>query len=171
MARTKRPDEMEPSEREPGQRLPPGQRIVLQRPPDSPRYAMTDLVNETGFSARTIRYYVTEGILKPAQGRGPSATYDKDHLLRLRMIDELKTEENLPLDQIRDRLAKLTIADLEAHFAIATRPVEGRWRRVIFHPDLELNIREHDEPDYDFERIVNEIIDYGRFKFEQRGAT
>jgi DNA-binding transcriptional MerR regulator len=167
MSKTQRSISSEPNEIDSCQRLPPGQRIALQKAPDSPRYSMNDLVNETGFPARTIRYYVTEGILQPAHGRGPKATYDKDHLLRLRLIDELKTEENLPLDKIRERVGRLSTSDLEAHFAIASRLIEGRWRRVIFHPDLELHIREQDEPDYAFERTVDEIINFARFKFEQ----
>lgn len=131
---------------------------------------MNDLVEQTGFSARTIRYYITEGILKPAHGRGPAATYDKDHLLRLRLIDELKTEENLPLDSVRERLGKLSTSDLEAHFAIASRPIEGSWRRIIFHPDVEMNIREQAETDYGFERVVEQVIQYARFAFDQLEA-
>lgn len=155
------------SPRDGSQRLPPGQRIDLPRPPSSPRYSMPDLVKETGFSPRNIRYYVTQGILNPAHGRGPKATYDKDHLLRLRLVDELKREENLSLDRIRERLDDMSTSDLEAHFAIASRPIEGKWRRIVFHPDIEMNIREREETDYAFERAVDEVINHAQYVFDR----
>ena len=167
MSQRQRPGGSESKTRDRGQRLPPGQQIELPRPPSSPRYSMQDLVNETGLSPRTIRYYITENILNPAHGRGPKATYDKDHLLRLRFIEELKTEENLPLDRIRERLGDMSTADLEAHFAIASRPIEGRWRRIVFHPDVEMNIRERDETDYAFERAVDEVINHAQWIFDR----
>lgn len=152
-------------------RLPPGRPVAMPPVPDTPRYSMNDLEAATGVSGRTIRYYVTQQLLKPAQGRGPAAAYSKDHLLRLKMIDELKTAENLPLEKIRERLDKLSTSDLEAHFAIETRAVEGRWRRVLFTPDLELHIRERAEPDYQFEQVVDRIIRFARFELEQREVT
>ena len=148
-------------------RLPPGRPVPMPPIPDSPRYSMKDLEGATGLSDRTIRYYVTQKLLKPAQGRGPAAAYTKDHLLRLRMIEELKEKDNLSIEKIRVRLDKMTTFDLEAHFAISTRAIEGRWRRLLFHPGLELHIREQDEPDYQFERAVDLIIQYARFTMEQ----
>jgi DNA-binding transcriptional MerR regulator len=138
--------------------------------PSSPRYSIGDLEEETGFNARTIRYYISEGMLTPAHGRGPSATYDKDHLLRLRMIKELK-EEFKPLDAIKERLANLSTEDLEAHFAIQTGPVEGRWRRIVFNSDLELHVRERDQRDYRFERAVEQIVQHARFVLENFEET
>lgn len=146
-------------------RLPRGRPVAIPPVPTSPRYSIGDLEAETGFNARTIRYYISEGMLTPAHGRGPSATYDKDHLLRLRMIKELK-EQFLPLDTIKQRLADLSTEDLEAHFAIQTGPTEGRWRRIVFHPDLELHVREREQRDYRFERAVEQIIQHARFVLE-----
>lgn len=147
-------------------RLPPGRPIVLPRVPDSPRYSMEDLTRETGFSARTIRYYVTEGLLTPAHGRGKTATYDKDHLLRLRMIQELK-ESFLPLETIKSRLADLETSDLESHFAIESRQTEDRWRRISFGRDLELNVRDRGSRDYAFDRAVDTIVQHAKFVLDQ----
>ena len=151
-------------------RLPPGRPVAMQAVPESPRYSMSDLETATGVSSRTIRYYVTQELLKPAQGRGPAAAYSKDHLLRLKLIDELKATENLPLDKIRERLKPLSTADLEAHFAIENRAIEGRWRRVLFGPDLELHVRELASPDYAFEQAVDQIIQFARFTLDQLEA-
>jgi DNA-binding transcriptional MerR regulator len=150
-------------------RLPKGRPVAIPRVPDSPRYAMSDLEAETGFNARTIRFYISEGMLAPAHGRGPSATYDKDHLLRLQFIRQLK-EEFLPLDEIKERLGEMSTSDLEAHFAIDPGPSEHRWRRVAFSPDLELHIRDRGTRDYAFERAVEQIIQHARFVLEHLEA-
>src|SRR5262249_28126708 len=86
---------------------PRGRPVAIPAVPEPHRYAMADLERETGLDARTIRYYITRGLLQPAHGRGPSATYDLGHLLRLRMIQLLKNDR-LPLDDIKTRLAELT---------------------------------------------------------------
>jgi DNA-binding transcriptional MerR regulator len=130
------------------------------------RYTMADLERLTGFSSRTIRYYIQEGLIRAAHGRGPSATYDRDHLLRLLRIAELKTEVSA-LDQIRERLDDASTADLEAHFAVRSGPEEERWKRVRIHPRLELNVRESADRDYRFEQAVEQIIDHARFVLER----
>lgn len=48
------------------------------------RYQIGDFERMFGIPRRTIRYYVSEGILPPAHGRGPTAWYDETHLRRLR---------------------------------------------------------------------------------------
>lgn len=109
--------------------------------PDAHRYTIGDLEAETGFNQRTIRYYITQGLLAPAHGRGPSATYDLGHLLRLRMIALLKAAYR-PLDEIRARLAELSDREIAALLEVETAPPEDRWRRVQLHPDIELHVRE-----------------------------
>jgi DNA-binding transcriptional MerR regulator len=130
------------------------------------RYSMADLEKLTNFSGRTIRYYIQEELLRPAHGRGPSATYDRDHLLRLLRIAQLKSEVSA-LDEIRERLDALSTADLEAHFAVQSGPEEERWRRVRIHPRLELNVREAADRDYRFEQVVEQIVDHARYVLER----
>jgi DNA-binding transcriptional MerR regulator len=151
-------------------RLPRGRPVPLPLIPTSPRYSILDLEAETGFNSRTIRYYISEGMLTPAHGRGKSATYDKDHLLRLRMIRDLKNQF-LPLETIKERLADLDTDDLESHFAIQTAPAEGKWRRIVFHPDLEMHVRERDQRDYRLERMIEQIIQHARFVMENYEDT
>lgn len=152
------------------QKLPRGRPVAIPTVPSSPRYSIADLEGETGFNARTIRYYISEGMLTPAHGRGPSATYDKDHLLRLRMIKEFK-DQFLPLESIKEKLADLSTEDLEAHFSIQSGPTEGRWRRIVFNPDLELHVREGEQRDYRFERLVDQIVQQVRFMIENYEET
>lgn len=146
-------------------RLPRGRPLPLPTVPTSPRYSIADLEEETGFNARTIRYYISEGLLTPAHGRGPTATYDKDHLLRLQFVKQLK-ERLLPLEAIKRQLANVSTEDLEAHFAIQAGPIEGQWRRIVFGPDLELHVKLRPARDIRFERAIDQIVQHARFILE-----
>ena len=146
--------------------LPPGRLAALPAVPSGPRYSMADLEAETPFNSRTIRFYIAQGLIASAHGRGPTATYDEDHLLRLRLIAELKAQY-LPLEQIGERLATLTTDDLVAHFAIQRAPNEQQWRRVLVHPDLELHVRDRAAErragrDPHFERALDQITQHAR---------
>ncbi|HEY8447610.1 MAG TPA: MerR family transcriptional regulator [Thermomicrobiales bacterium] len=151
-------------ERPPGTRgtpPPKGRPVTLPPVPDPHRYAIADLERETGLPARTIRYYISQGLLPPAHGRGPGATYDLGHLLRLKMIQRLKAE-HLPLEEIKRRLGDLTDEDIETMLNIQSRPTEDRWRRIQLHPDIELHVRERGgfEIDRALERAVDLIVGY-----------
>ena len=128
--------------------------------PEPYRYTIGDLEQRTGLSARTIRYYIQEGLLPPAHGRGPTATYDLSHLLRLQAITQLKAN-HLPLGEIRDRLAGLTDKDIAALLEVNVEPAQddGLWRRIELHPDLELLVRERPgrERDYKFRSVVEMV--------------
>lgn len=75
--------------------------------------AIEDLARAAGVSVRTIRYYITEGLLPGPGGRGKGASYSEEHLLRLRLIRRL-AQQGVPLAEQRERLARLTLADLRA---------------------------------------------------------
>ena len=59
-----------------------------------------------GVSARTVRYYIVEGLLPPPEGAGLGAMYGPHHLDRLRLILRLK-DAYLPLREIRRQLTGL----------------------------------------------------------------
>ena len=59
-----------------------------------------------GVSARTVRYYIVEGLLPPPAGVGMGAMYGPEHLDRLRLILRLK-DAYLPLREIRRQLTGL----------------------------------------------------------------
>lgn len=123
------------------------------------RYSLQDLERETGVKARTIRYYITEGLLQPAYGRGPSATYDPDHLLRLQLIQRLK-DERLSLADIKERLSHLTPEDIAVTLKVQMQPTTESWRRYYLHDDLEILVRDAaagERPvawDYAFDMII-----------------
>lgn len=123
------------------------------------RYTLADLEEATGLSGRTIRYYITEGLLPPAQGRGKGATYGAEHLLRLRAVESLK-KSNSPLGEIRDRLRDMPEKDLAAMLQVETAPPVDRWRRIHLHDDIELHVRERGgrNRDYELESVVDTIV-------------
>lgn len=152
--------------------LPPGS-IPRYDSPRPIRYTLSDLERETGVTARTIRYYISEGLLQPAYGRGPSATYDPDHLLRLQLINRLK-DERLSLRDIKERLSHLTPEDIAVMLKVQMQPEADTWRRYELHPDLEISVRERQggerAPAYD--HAFDLIVEYARSVIEdlQRGG-
>jgi DNA-binding transcriptional MerR regulator len=78
------------------------------------RYTLTELADLGGVTPRTVRYYMSQGLLPAVGQSGPGAKYGAGHLARLRLIRRLQTE-HLPLAEIRRRLEGLdddTIAEL-----------------------------------------------------------
>ena len=61
-------------------------------------YSMSDLVQLTGLDARTIRYYISQGLLPKPLKRGRGADYSGIHLDRLKLIAVLKN--TLKLEEI-----------------------------------------------------------------------
>jgi DNA-binding transcriptional MerR regulator len=76
-----------------------------------PRYTLTELADLAGVTARTVRYYISQGLLAVDATPGPGPKYDDTHLARLRLIRRLQAE-HLPLAEIRHRLEALTDDDV-----------------------------------------------------------
>ena len=149
--------------------MPVGSAAVGTKTADPYRYTMADLEAETGLPGRTIRYYITQGLLPAAHGRGVGATYGPTHLLRLKAIGLLK-KDNTPLEQIRQRLQDMRDGELAAMLEVESAPPEDRWRRVHLHPDLELHIRERGgrNRDYTFEKVVDLIVKQSEILIKQQ---
>jgi DNA-binding transcriptional MerR regulator len=79
------------------------------------RFTIDDLIERTGLSRRTIRFYIERGLLAPPAGRGRGGFYDASHLARLLEIktarengsslksiklDEVLAEENKVISSI-----------------------------------------------------------------------
>ena len=70
---------------------------------DETTYSLTELADAADVSTRTIRYYISEGLLAPPAGAGHASRYTTAHLTRLQQIARLKAQY-LPLREIRNRL-------------------------------------------------------------------
>ncbi len=64
---------------------------------------LDDLATATGLTPRTIRFYISQGMVPPPGARGRGAQYDSQHLAILRRILELRAQR-YRLDEIRDIL-------------------------------------------------------------------
>ncbi len=67
-------------------------------------YKIDELAHLSGIPSRTIRFYNTQGLLPAPLMRGRIAYYSQDHLLVLNVIKELKEQQNLPLEVIKQLL-------------------------------------------------------------------
>lgn len=145
--------------RDRSRQLPVGSAALHEGGGEPYHYTLADLENETGLSGRTIRFYITEGLLPPAQGRGKGATYTAEHLLRLRAVEALK-KTNTPLSEIRDQLKDIREKELAAMLQVETAPPADRWRRIYLHDDIELHVRERGgrNRDYALESVVDTIV-------------
>jgi len=148
---------------------PPGRLPPLPVAAEPNRYALADLERETGVNGRTIRYYISEGLLPPAYGRGPGATYDVGHLYRLQMIQSMKNS-HLPLADIRQRLNDLSDSEILALLNIQTAPSEDTWRRIELHPDIELHVRQRSRNGRSIERAADLIVGLARPVIERMEA-
>ncbi len=155
-----------------GASLPVGSAAIASPTADPYRYTIADLEEQTGISARTIRYYITEELLPAARGRGVGATYSKAHLLRLKAISRFK-EDHLPLEEIRKRLEGMSDDELAAMLQVETAPAEDRWRRILLHDDVELHVRERSgrNRDYALEKVVSGIVKHAEVVLTQELGT
>lgn len=91
---------------------------------ETPSYSLDDLAREADVTQRTIRYYISEGLLPPPDSAGRHARYTQDHLDRLRLIGHLK-EAYLPLKEIRNRIAAMSPEQIRQ----AVSPVRSKASR------------------------------------------
>jgi len=72
-------------------------------------YSLKSLADATGIEERTVRSYIERGLLPGAHARGRAATYSKEHLSRLRVIQALRrARPNIGLSEIRIFLQNLS---------------------------------------------------------------
>jgi len=99
------------------------------------RYTIEEISILTGFSRRTIRYYVQESIIEPPSGRGRGGFYYNSHLSDLLKIKSLQ-EKGLNLSFIKDILNG-TEQVLKKDSQIYARDLRVRYKIV---PGFEIDI-------------------------------
>jgi DNA-binding transcriptional MerR regulator len=108
-------------------------------------------------SARSIRFYVANGLLERPEGAGTAATYNYRHFLQLLAI-KIRQREGITLDAIKREMKEVTGDALERRVAsslaaalgatIETRrqasdeDVTASWRRVPVADGVELHVRD-----------------------------
>ena len=112
--------------------------LILYKEPDKnkvKKYTIEEISILTGFSRRTIRYYIQENIIEPPSGRGRGGFYYNSHLSDLLKIRSLQ-EKGLNLSFIKDIL-KGTERAVKEDSQIYARDLRVRYKIV---PGLEINI-------------------------------
>jgi DNA-binding transcriptional MerR regulator len=108
-------------------------------------------------SARSIRFYVANGLLARPEGTGTAATYNYRHFLQLLAI-KIRQREGVTLEVIKREMAEFTGDALERRVAASLAAslgvtVETRrqaaddepppsWRRVSVADGVELHVRD-----------------------------
>ncbi len=80
-------------------------------------FLIGELAEKAGVSVRTIRYYISEGLLPAPEVRGRYSNYDEDYLHRIRLIKRLK-EAYLPIKEIRKKLETESEEEIEKFLAL-----------------------------------------------------
>jgi DNA-binding transcriptional MerR regulator len=71
------------------------------------------LAERAGVPVRTVRYYISQGLLAGPGGRGRNASYTDEHLARLNLIRRL-VEQHVPLAEQRQQLDGLSYQQIQA---------------------------------------------------------
>ena len=108
-------------------------------------------------SARSIRFYVANGLLERPEGTGTAATYNYRHFLQLLAI-KIRQREGVTLDVIKQEMRDLTGDTLERRVATSLAAALGAtietrkaaadddraasWRRLPVADGVELHVRD-----------------------------
>jgi len=108
-------------------------------------------------SARSVRFYVANGLLDRPEGTGTSATYNYRHFLQLLAI-KIRQREGATLETIKREMSESAGDALERRVATSLAPALGvgadtaartsdddplrAWRRVPVADGIEIHVRE-----------------------------
>jgi len=87
--------------------------------------SIEELADRAGVSVRTVRYYITQGLLPGPATRGKYASYDEDQLARLQLV-RLLVDQHVPLAELRERLAQLSAQEVRTLLRQEQRRVRTR---------------------------------------------
>ncbi|EFK09558.1 transcriptional regulator, MerR family [delta proteobacterium NaphS2] len=123
---------------------------------EQPSYTIDDLCKLTGYSRRTIRYYVSEGLLEPPAGRGRGGFYYDSHLKRLLQIRALKDRGV--------RISEIQKIEPEVQASVEPAPTRETWLRLPICSGIELHVREDLEAGK--RKAVEALLRIGKSLFE-----
>jgi len=75
------------------------------------RLTIEELAESVDVSVRTVRFYITEGLIPGPGSRGKGATYGEEHLAKLALVRRL-AERRVPLADIRKQVSRLSLAEV-----------------------------------------------------------
>ena len=103
----------------------------------SPRYSIHELATLGGLPTRTVRFYISEGLIDRPEGAKRGAWYEDRHLQQLLRIRRW-SQDGLSLDQVRDALQS---AKVEGPPPRVAKPGSvDVWSRICLAEGLELHV-------------------------------
>ena len=78
---------------------------------DERRLTIEELAESVDVSVRTVRFYITEGLIPGPGSRGKGASYGEEHLAKLALVRRL-AERRVPLSDIREQVSRLSLAEV-----------------------------------------------------------
>jgi DNA-binding transcriptional MerR regulator len=99
--------------------------------------SLAELSAQTGVSGRTIRLYISQGLLPGPIRAGRNAAYTEHHVALLEQIRELQ-EQGMTLTQARRVMT--------GEQRLPSLPEPASWRRYVLAPDVEVVVREGGSP-------------------------
>lgn len=121
------------------------------------KYKISELAEAANVTVRTIRYYVSKGLLTPPKEDGVYSYYSEINLKELKLIKAYQ-EQYLPLDVIRDKLLNQEVeVNLDSKVEDEMSNKEQLFRKVMVIPGIELSIREDVMDKTKIETLVNYI--------------
>ena len=106
----------------------------------SKKYTIEDLSELTGYSRRTIRFYIQENIIKPPAGRGRGGFYFDSHLNALLKIKEFQ-DKGLNLESINNILTRDETYQVVYNLLTEEKVNRQVWAKYEITDGIELNIR------------------------------
>jgi len=100
-------------------------------------YSIDLLSKITGFSKRTIRYYIEIGLLDPPIGACRGSYYTEKHLSRLETI-KLWTNNGVPVTQIKYLISN---KDNDLYRDEQNIILTTKWERYKLNDDIEINFK------------------------------
>ena len=126
---------------------------------DREDYSIDDLVEISGITRRTIRFYIAEGLLKSPAGRGRGGFYNDSHLKRLNDIRTLQ-EKGFALSSIK----QIRDAQNPPQAEVIERDV---WVRLPLSEGMELHVSRSAEDRN--RKAVMEIIKFAKTLLREKG--
>lgn len=108
---------------------------------------LSELAEQSGLPSRTIRLYITRGIVPRPLRRGKQAAYGPEHLKALRRVQKLQ-QKGLTLAEIAVQLAQPSEAGGrgQKNPPAAAAPPPTPWMEFVVSEDLRVQIRSDAAP-------------------------
>ena len=147
---------------------------------DERQYLIDEICRLSGFSRRTVRYYVQEGLVDPPAGRGRGGYYSDVQVQQLARIRQLQAQ-GYRLEAIRGQLLGGSRLSAPAAPDVERGPAESRgaapstsaaahsaWIRIPVAPGVELHLSA--EAEQRFGPISETTVEKLRSTIENQGG-